>query len=665
MINLSLADPEHNLRPRLTVMGVGGAGGNAINNMIRSNLEGCDFIAANTDSQALAMSLAPRKIQLGINMSRGLGAGSKPDTGRAAAEEQLIDIMACLEGSDMLFVTSGMGGGTGTGAAPVIARAARESGILTVGVVTKPFHFEGNNRMRQAEIGIAELQQYVDTLIVIPNQNLFRIANERTTFAEAFRLADEVLHCGVRGITDLMVMPGFMNLDFADVKTVMGEMGKAMMGTGEAEGEERAIRAAEAAISNPLLDDVSMKGARGVLINITGGMDMTLFEVDQAANRIREEVDPEAQIKVGSTLGEDLMGRIRVSVIATGIDASVTNASRSSGGGISPQQQQQRIAAQRVAAITAVQQQVQQMAQTHAAQRLQSQALPAPGQDMAQDAPAHTAAGQPSVMTPSLDAQTSYFSMPKAITPQNAADHPMPTALEAASAAASAQAVAQAVREQNAAYAEAQNRLRASMPPAAQPASATPSAQTAQPAPSAMSAAQPARQGPPHFGQMTAAAQAQAQAQTQTKQARTETAPRETPAATPDLRMTQLMTGAPAAPQSTTQQPAQPAAGQAAAPTAAQPATPPAAQQQADQRRIRRSESLFTRITGFGLIRPSAQREEEEDALSSEESAPEATSTAEAQPKLGINPSDRPVLSGETSSDLLEIPAFLRRQTNH
>src|SRR5580704_4754693 len=325
MINLSMAEPENNLRPRLTVMGVGGAGGNAINNMIRCNLEGCDFMAANTDSQALTMSLAPRKIQLGVNVSRGLGAGSKPDIGRAAAEEQITDIMGVLEGSDMLFVTAGMGGGTGTGAAPVIARAARESGILTVGVVTKPFHFEGSQRMKSAEAGIAELQQYVDTLIVIPNQNLFRIANERTTFAEAFRMADEVLHSGVRGITDLMVMPGFMNLDFADVKTVMGEMGKAMMGTGEADGDNRAIRAAEAAISNPLLDDVSMKGARGVLINITGGLDMTLFEVDQAANRIREEVDPEAQIKVGSTLGEDLDGRIRVSVIATGIEAAVVH----------------------------------------------------------------------------------------------------------------------------------------------------------------------------------------------------------------------------------------------------------------------------------------------------------------------------------------------------
>src|SRR5271170_1667609 len=323
MINLSMAEPENNLRPRLTVMGIGGAGGNALNNMIRCNLEGCDFIAANTDAQALAQSLAPRKIQLGINVSRGLGAGSKPDIGRGAAEEQIADILACLEGSDMLFVTAGMGCGTGTGAARVIARAAREAGILTVGVVTKPFHFEGGNRMRQAEGGIAELQQHVDTLIVIPNQNLFRIANERTTFAEAFRLADEVLHSGVRGITDLMVMPGFMNLDFADVKTVMDEMGKAMMGTGEAEGENRSIRAAEAAISNPLLDDVSMKGARGVLINITGGDDMTLFEVDQAANRIREEVDEDANIIFGSAIDENLQGKIRVSVVATGIDSQV------------------------------------------------------------------------------------------------------------------------------------------------------------------------------------------------------------------------------------------------------------------------------------------------------------------------------------------------------
>jgi cell division protein FtsZ len=321
MINLSMADPEHNLRPRLTVVGVGGAGGNAINNMIRCQLEGCDFIAANTDSQALGDVAGGPQDSAGrqyvARSGRRLEGRCRPRRSRRTDWRHY----GLPRRFRYDFRHRRHGRRHGHGALPVIARAARDSGILTVGVVTKPFHFEGNNRMRQAEAGIAELQQYVDTLIVIPNQNLFRIANERTTFAEAFRLADEVLHCGVRGITDLMVMPGFMNLDFADVKTVMGEMGKAMMGTGEADGDNRAIRAAEAAISNPLLDDVSMKGARGVLINITGGMDMTLFEVDQAANRIREEVDPEAQIKVGSTLGENLEGKIRVSVIATGIDA--------------------------------------------------------------------------------------------------------------------------------------------------------------------------------------------------------------------------------------------------------------------------------------------------------------------------------------------------------
>ena len=285
MINLSIPRDEQELKPRITVIGVGGAGGNAVNNMIRSNLVGCEFIVCNTDAQALQLSTAPRKIQLGIGVTRGLGAGARPDVGRAAAEEALDDILESMQGSNMVFITAGMGGGTGTGAAPVIARIARESGILTVGVVTKPFHFEGVHRMRLAEAGIEELQKYVDTLIIIPNQNLFRIANERTTFADAFKMADEVLHSGVRGVTDLMVMPGLINLDFADIRTVMSEMGKAMMGTGEAEGERRAIDAAEAAISNPLLDDVSMKGARGVLINITGGLDMTLFEVDEAANR--------------------------------------------------------------------------------------------------------------------------------------------------------------------------------------------------------------------------------------------------------------------------------------------------------------------------------------------------------------------------------------------
>ena len=309
------------LRPRITVLGVGGAGGNAVNNMIASELEGVDFIVANTDAQSLAQSKAERRIQLGARVTEGLGAGAQPDVGRAGAEESLDEILEQLSGSHMVFITAGMGGGTGTGAAPVIARAVREQGILTVGVVTKPFAFEGDKRMRMAERGISELQNYVHTLIVIPNQNLFRIANDRTTFAQAFTMADEVLHCGVRGVTDLIVMPGLINLDFADIKSVISEMGKAMMGTGEAEGEDRAIRAADAAICNPLLEDVSMKGARGVLINITGGPDLMLFEVEQAANRVRAEVDPDANIIFGNTILDNMEGRIRVSVVATGIEA--------------------------------------------------------------------------------------------------------------------------------------------------------------------------------------------------------------------------------------------------------------------------------------------------------------------------------------------------------
>lgn len=309
------------MSPKITVVGVGGAGGNAVNNMISSGLEGCSFVVCNTDAQALEGSLCEDRIQLGTHVTGGLGAGARPEVGKKAAEESLDDVMGYLDGSNMVFVTAGMGGGTGTGAAPVIAKACRDSGILTVGVVTKPFHFEGSNRMRMAEAGIAEMQQYVDTLIVIPNQNLFRVANERTTFAEAFRMADSVLQSGVRGVTDLMVMPGLINLDFADIRSAMLEMGKAMMGTGEAEGERRAIEAAEAAINNPLLDDVTMKGARGVIINVTGGADMTLFEVDEACNRIRDEVDPNANIIFGSTFDDKLEGRMRVSVVATGIDA--------------------------------------------------------------------------------------------------------------------------------------------------------------------------------------------------------------------------------------------------------------------------------------------------------------------------------------------------------
>jgi len=328
-LNLSMPkSQQYEIKPRITVVGVGGAGGNAVNNMIRSNLEGVEFIVSNTDAQALAQSICDRRLQLGINITQGLGAGSRPDIGRAAAEEVIDQLMAELDGSNMVFITAGMGGGTGTGAAPVIARAAREHGILTVGVVTKPFHFEGTHRMKIAESGIGELQQFVDTLIIIPNQNLFRVANEKTTFADAFAMADQVLYSGVRGVTDLMVMPGLINLDFADIRAVMSEMGKAMMGTGEAEGENRSVAAAEAAISNPLLDDVSMKGARGVLINITGGFDMTLFEVDEAANRIRDEVDPEANIIFGSTFDKLLDGKVRISVVATGIDAEAVTTPR-------------------------------------------------------------------------------------------------------------------------------------------------------------------------------------------------------------------------------------------------------------------------------------------------------------------------------------------------
>lgn len=320
-LNLHLPAEHASFRPTITVIGVGGAGGNAVNNMINAKLEGVQFVVANTDAQALETALTERTIQLGANITQGLGAGASPEVGKAAAEEAMDEILAHMDGSHMLFVTAGMGGGTGTGAAPVIAKAARERGILTVAVVTKPFQFEGAKRMRIAEEGLSELQTYADTLIIIPNQNLFRIANEKTTFADAFRMADEVLHSGVRGVTDLMVKPGLVNLDFADIRTVMKEMGKAMMGTGEATGDKRATLAAEAAISNPLLDDVSLKGARAALINITGGLDMTLFEVDEAANRIREEIDPDANIIFGSTFNEVMDGQIRVSVVATGIDA--------------------------------------------------------------------------------------------------------------------------------------------------------------------------------------------------------------------------------------------------------------------------------------------------------------------------------------------------------
>jgi cell division protein FtsZ len=319
-INLTVPNLQ-DLKPRITVFGVGGAGGNAVNNMIESRLEGVEFVVANTDAQALMQNAAQRRIQMGTALTQGLGAGSQPQIGAAAAEEALPEILDHLAGSHMAFITAGMGGGTGTGAAPVIARAAKEQGILTVGVVTKPFHFEGVRRQQTAERGIEQLSKHVDTLIVIPNQNLFRVANEKTTFAAAFAMADQVLYSGVASITELMTKEGLINLDFADVRAIMSEMGRAMMGTGEASGDKRAIEAAEAAISNPLLDDVSMRGARGLLISITGGPDLTLYEVDEAATRIREEVDPEANIILGATFDESLEGIMRVSVVATGLAA--------------------------------------------------------------------------------------------------------------------------------------------------------------------------------------------------------------------------------------------------------------------------------------------------------------------------------------------------------
>lgn len=384
MINIKMQPSDvQKLAPKITVIGVGGAGGNAVNNMISSNLEGCEFVVCNTDSQALEHSLCHNRIQLGPHVTGGLGAGSKPEVGKAAAEESLEDVLAYLQGSNMAFVTAGAGGGTGSGAAPVIAKACRERGILTVGVVTKPFHFEGSHRMKVAERSIQEMQQYVDTLIVIPNQNLFRIANEKTTFAQAFRMADGVLQSGVRGVTDLMVRPGLVNLDFADIRTAMMEMGKAMMGTGESIGEKRAIEAAEAAINNPLLDDVSMKGARGVIINVTGGYDMTLFEADEACNRIRDEVDPDANIIFGATFDDSLEGIMRVSIIATGIEREVDRKSRSDGSSVTTDAQSKSSggferAQPNVAAAEAAQAQPRVPAYVPAVQNVRSMTAPVP-----------------------------------------------------------------------------------------------------------------------------------------------------------------------------------------------------------------------------------------------------------------------------------------------
>ncbi len=396
-INLSLPEgPETpHLKPKITVVGVGGAGGNAVNNMIDARLEGVDFVVANTDAQALCHSKTQRRIQLGTEATQGLGAGARPEVGRVAAEECVEGIAQELQGANMVFITAGMGGGTGTGAAPVVASVARELGILTVGVVTKPFQFEGAHRMRLAESGIDELAGYVDTLIIIPNQNLFRVANEKTTFADAFKLADDVLYSGVRSVTDLMINPGLINLDFADVRTVMQNMGRAMMGTGEADGERRALEAAEAAIANPLLEDTSMRGARGVLINITGGSDVTLYEVDEAANRIRDEVEVDAHIIFGSSLDEELAGRIRVSVVATGLNEEAMRSATTQ-----DSRQTRAVAQERVPEVKT-------RPSEPPAQRSAAAAQPVMRAAPAQSAPAQTAPAQaaPSQAAPSHTAQ--------------------------------------------------------------------------------------------------------------------------------------------------------------------------------------------------------------------------------------------------------------------
>ena len=568
MIQITVPELQAQLRPRITVFGVGGAGGNAVNNMIRASLEGVEFVVANSDAQALSSNLSERKLQLGVNLTRGLGAGAKPDVGRASAEEQIDEINAYLEGTNMAFITAGMGGGTGTGAAPVIARAAREHGILTVGVVTKPFHFEGSHRMRMAEAGIAELQQYVDTLIIIPNQNLFRIANEKTTFADAFRLADEVLHSGVRGVTDLMVMPGLINLDFADIRSVMSEMGKAMMGTGEASGDKRSINAAEAAIANPLLDDVSMKGARGVLINITGGYDMTLFEVDEAANRIREEVDPDANIIFGSTFEEKMDGKMRVSVVATGIDAAA-EIPRSQAAGLSSLNTSKFRAAEApqqasfnsgFTAPAAAQQKVQQPAQQ---QQQQSGFYnqPAAQQRAPEQAPA------PSFSSPFTWGAPKTNQQPVGLSANPNQSAALDQLLERAKQAESIMNQATVAEQQQAAQIAAQ----------------------------AMAAVQhtssAASYAPPQFPQ---AQQGQ-------------------------------------------QQPSQQVSQQAPMQVAQ------------EKQATKRSSSLFARIAEFGNKREA-------------QASDPAQQSAAASKELGVNPSDRPRLS--TEEETLEIPAFLRRQSN-
>jgi len=672
-INLGVPDDiEPQLKPRITVIGVGGAGGNAVNNMIESNLEGVDFVVANTDAQALAQARTDRRIQLGAETTHGLGSGARPDIGRAAAEESYDAIATEMKGSHMCFITAGMGGGTGTGAAPVVARCARDLGILTVGVVTKPFQFEGAHRMRLAEGGIDELGQYVDTLIIIPNQNLFRVANEKTTFADAFKMADDVLYAGVRSVTDLMMMPGLINLDFADVRTVMMDMGRAMMGTGEASGENRAIEAAEAAIANPLLEETSMRGARGVLINITGGNDLTLYEVDEAANRIREEVRcEEANVIFGSSLDAGLDGRMRVSVVATGIDAVAQTQPRdgsgqvSGGFGLGLASAAQEHAGGKPAVTAAV---------PPVARPTRAEPGARPAQPVASEVLDDTAADMTAdgLLDPAavLDGETR-SAQPAPARPAPASAHP---AAPARPTAAPARPVARQAAPPTVPSQPAAAGARAFIPEPA----ATPGAPRMDPA-AARGLQVPQPQPHPGAG-LTAPAQGYAAPQSVGQTAL---------AAQPHIQN-------PAQPQ------AQPQAHQPARPVQPHPQPHPTgrAAPRGDQPGLRvtaggrdqaghghgrghehddghgqgRGErlSLFQRMTGFrravvgddhrGDHRADQRRDDRRDSWAEDRQGGHRDAAAEDGGPMTVNPDDRPVASH--SEDHLEIPAFLRRQAN-
>lgn len=627
-------DNAPDLKPRITVLGVGGAGGNAVNNMIASELQGVDFVVANTDAQALIRAKTDRRVQLGADVTEGLGAGSRPDVGRIAAEESLEKVMEELEGAHMVFVAAGMGGGTGTGAAPVIAKAAKERGILTVAVVTKPFQFEGSHRMRIAEAGIQDLESFVDTLIIIPNQNLFRIANESTTFADAFGMADEVLYSGVRGVTDLMTMPGLINLDFADIRSVMGEMGKAMMGTGEASGERRSLEAAEAAINNPLLDDSSMKGARGVLINITGGMDITLFEVDEAANRIRSEVDQDAHIIIGSAFDKELDGIMRVSVVATGIDSVAAEAPR-------PQ-------------VLTVSERIAPKSLPEAPKAEATEGVPTRRVPAAQPAAATDA--EPAVMPADVATQRVEVSAKPAAAESSESDAPKP--------AAAAADVTESRKDEASSF-----EIRDDSP---------------KPAAAAMDDNSDATPADVPLEAKEEAPEVVAEEKVEDQE------PEKAPAATPKMGATDAFIPKPAAAIAGNSKPdvaesADPMAEAALVNGGKQPAEPAASKPKS---------SLFELVTGTGkaAINKVTGSKRSSDAVSStpaaispdrgsdpkaEQSAPSlrpmgsgapaaiSAGGAQAAPQLGgLEPEDRIQESGDEEEDLLDIPAFLRRQAN-